>query len=326
MNWKRFLPAGLIVLVTVVTIIGAFKTPEEKKVGITVHDLSDSATREYTDMLCDRLTEEGYGVTVADAENDQALQNQQIQNWIEEKYDAVIISPVMVSAVSETIDVAKQGKMPVVLIGKEIPDDALAVYDRAAYVGNPPAQWGKLGAAFLLQCEHWGDMNGDGTISYLLVQDNPENAQKQSGTDSLLQTLQDEKKTLKEIRQITTGGDQAEGSTLCAQSIAQFGKDIEVVICDSDAGVLGADQAIQDGGRKAGKDIYLITMADTQQTLKEVAAGNISAAIHRDFASLSEKTVDTLNLLVNKKSYETVNLIDYVTVTPENATDYIIAE
>lgn len=328
MNWKRVLPVALIALVVIGAVMGIFFLggTDEKKVGITVHDLSDLVAREYAELLYSRLTKEGYTVTVVDGGNDQSKQNQQIQNWIEEKYDAVIISPVMVSGVTETLEIAKEAKLPVVLIGKEIPGDALAVYDRVSYVGNPADQWGAMGAEAILQWQQDGDMNGDGMISYLLVQDDPANAQKQSGIRSLMETLQNAGKTLNEIRQITTGGNQAESNALCAQSIAQFGKDIEVVICDSDAGVLGAKQAIQDGGRETGRDIYIVSPADTQQVLQEVAGGKISAVIHRNFPALTEKTVEVLKQLMGKETPEKVNLIDHVTVTPENAPDYIIIE
>ena len=324
MNWKRVLPVTLIALVILCVVVGVFVgTTGEKKVGITVHDLSDQPAREYAELLYSRLTQEGYMVTVVDAANDQSKQNQQIENWIAEKYDALIVSPVMVSAVAETLDIAKQAKLPVVLIGKEIPDDALAVYDKAAYVGNPTKQWGQLGADVILQWQHSGDMNGDGAISYLLAQDNPDNTQKQDNIQVLMQRLQDAELTLNEIRQITTGGNQVESKALSAQSIANFGKDIEIVICDSDGSVLGAKRAIEDSGRVVDRDIYIISAADTQQTMQEVAANKISAVIHRNFPALCEKTAEVLKLLMEKKSPEKVNTIDYVVVTPENAEDYI---
>lgn len=324
MNWKRILPVALIAFVILCIVVGVlFGTTGEKKVGITVHDLSDQPAREYAELLYSHLTNEGYTVMVVDAANDQSRQNQQIENWIEEKYDAVIVSPVMVSAVAETLEIARQAKLPVVLIGKEIPDDALAVYDRVSYVGNPAMQWGQLGAEVVLQWQHSGDMNGDGLISYLLMQDDPENTQKKDNTQMLMQKLQDAGVMLKEIRQITTGGNQVESKALCTQSIANFGKDIEIIICDSDGSVLGAKRAIEDSGRAVDRDIYLVSAGDTQQTLQEVAGSKISAVIHRDFPALCEKTAEVLKLLIEKKSPEKVNLIDYVTVTPENAEDYI---
>jgi len=328
MNWKRILPAALIALVVIGVAVSIFAdTTAEKKVGIAIHDLSDQAAKEYAELLYSRLTEEGYEVMIANGKNDQSLQNQQIKDWIKEKYAAVIISPVMISAASETVDIAKEGNLPVVFIGKEFPGDALSVYDRVAYVGTHAEQWGRLEKEAISQWQQGGDMNGDGSISYLLVQDDPENVQKQHSIWNIMQSLQDEDKALKEIKQITTGGSQSESNALCSQRIAEFGKDIEVIICDSDAGVLGAKQAIQDGGRAVGRDIYLIsTAADTQQALKAVADGEISAVVHRDFRALNEKTVEVLQLLIHKKSPEKANFIDCVTVTSANVEPYIITE
>jgi len=295
-------------------------------VGIAVHDLSDPATAEYVKLLQNRLIKEGYEVTVTDARNDQSLQNQQIQTFIKEKYAAAVISPVMTSAISETLDIAKQGELPVVLIGKEIPDDALGLYDTAAYVGNPANQWGALLANAVLSQPDKGDINGDGAISYLLVQDDPENVQKQGGIETMLQTLRNGELQLKEIRQITTGGEQSESDIRCAESLAQFGKDIEVIICDSAPNALGADQAIKDGGRQVGRDIYLVAAGDTQQLLNEVVKGKLSAVVHRDFPALADKTAEVVKQFVEEQSPAKVNLVNYVTVTPENVVSYIIIE
>lgn len=330
MNWKRILPIALpllAVVIAVCVIVGFNKGAEpEKKVGIAVHDMSDPAMAEYVQQLQTRLTEEGYVVTVADAANDQTLQNQQIQNWVKEKYTAAIVSPVMTSAVSETLEIAKQAQLPVVLIGKEISDTALATYDKAAYVGNPADQWGSCMGNAVLNLPDKGDINGDGVISYLLVVEDPENAQKQQGIQTMLQTLQGGGLQLKEIRQITTGGDQSMSENRCAQSFAEFGKDIEVIICDSPSGALGADQAIQDGGRVVGRDVYLVATGDTQQILKEITTGKISAVIHRNHPALADKTAEVVKQFVEEKSPAKVNLVDYVAVTPENVVSYIIIE
>ncbi len=46
-------------------------------------------------MLEATLKEKGYQVLVVDSNNDQAKQNEQINNFITQKVDALIINPVM---------------------------------------------------------------------------------------------------------------------------------------------------------------------------------------------------------------------------------------
>lgn len=326
MNWKKVLPIVLAIVVVLGAACTAYFLTRPAKVGIAVHDLSDPATAEYVQLLQSRLSKEGYAVTVVDAKNDQSLQNQQLRTFIKEKYAAAIVSPVMISAITETMEIIKQDQLPVVFVGKEIQEDVFAGYDKAAYVGNPENQRGALLGNAVLNLPDQGDINGDGAISYLLVQDNPENVQKQADIQSMLQTLQKEDLQLKEIRTITTGGEQSESEARCAQSLAQFGKDIEVVICDSAAGALGADKAIQDGGRGVGIDVYLVAAGDTQQILKEIMTGKISAVIHRNHPALADKTAEVVKQFVEEKSPEKVNLVDYVAVTPENVVSYIIIE
>ena len=322
MKWKRVLPIALIAVLVLVAI-GIYIVNMPPKIGIAIHDLSDSAAREYAQALEESLTARGYAVTVEDAKNDQSLQNQQIAAWAKGHYAAVIVSPVMVSAASETAEMAKQADMPIIFINKPVSYAALAVWEKVSYVGNPVNLWGECLGNAVLSLPEQGDINGDGVISYLLVQDDPENAQKQAGITQLLQTLGSGEKTFKEIRKIATNGQKSESNALCAQSLAQYGKDIEVVICDSEAGVLGAEQAIVEGGRVVGGDIYLVSLADTQQVLREIVWGNVNAVVYRDFKALAVKTAEVLKLLLDGEATENTHLVDCVTVTPENVISYL---
>ena len=322
MNWKRVLPIALIIALAL-GAIGIYIVNVPPQIGIAIHDLSDSAAREYAQALEKELTDQGYAVTVEDAKNDQSLQNQQIAAWAKDHYAAVIVSPVMVSAASETAEIAKQAELPIVFINKPVSYGALAVWDKVGYVGNPVNLWGERLGNAVLSLPAQGDINGDGVISYLLVQDNPENVQKQNGINLLLETLQTGDKTLNEIRKIDIDSLQSESNAQCAQTLARYGKDIEVVICDSDAGVLGAEQAIVDGGRVVGGDIYLVSLADTQQVLMEIARGKINAVVYRDFGTLAAKTAEMLKLLLEDQSNENTYLVDCVTVTVENVIPYL---
>lgn len=324
MNRKRILPIALIALVIIGVIVGiCIGASGPQKVGICVHDLSDQGAKEYAELLYSRLSIDGYEVSLTDAKNDQSLQNSQIEEWSKEKYAAVIISPVMVSAVAETVEIAKASDMPILFINKPVSSVAFRDFEKACYVGSPDGQWGNLLGEAILDLPDQADMNGDGVISYLLAQDHSENAQKQSGVNDLLQTLQSANVNTNQIRQFFIESMQSESNTRCAQALAQYGKDIEIIICDSEAGVLGAMQAVKDGGRVVGRDIYLVSTADTQQVLQEVEKGNITAVIHRDRNSLIKKTAEVLKQLLEGLSPEAVNLVDYVTLTPENASHYL---
>ena len=52
--------------------------------------------------------------------------------------------------------------------------------------------------------------------------------------------------------------DQATAQQLVANSLSQYGDDVEVVFCNNDAMALGALQSIEAAGRTVGEDIYLV--------------------------------------------------------------------
>ena len=66
----------------------------------------------YRNALEKILKEKGYEVTVVDGNNDQAKQNEQINTFITQGVDALIINPVMTSAADTIIATVKDRNIP----------------------------------------------------------------------------------------------------------------------------------------------------------------------------------------------------------------------
>ena len=74
------------------------------------------------------------------------------------------------------------------------------------------------------------------------------------------------------IRLVT--GIRQQAQQLVANSLGQYGNDVEVVFCNNDAMALGALQAIEAAGRTVGEDIYLVGVDALTEALENVLAGN----------------------------------------------------
>ena len=64
-------------------------------IGVCIYKFDDAFMTTYRTVLEATLKEKGYQVLVVDSNNDQAKQNEQINNFITQKVDALIINPVM---------------------------------------------------------------------------------------------------------------------------------------------------------------------------------------------------------------------------------------
>ena len=72
---------------------------------------------------------QGYEVTVVDGNNDQAKQTEQINTFITQGVDALIINPVMTSAAAQIVSTVKDAGIPTVLINREPTAEEMAPYD-----------------------------------------------------------------------------------------------------------------------------------------------------------------------------------------------------
>ena len=163
----------------------------DKKVGISIYKFDDNFMTLYRQELQRYLTEDlGFkaeNVVIQDGKGDQAEQTNQINNFITQKYDVLILNLVQASSAPEITDMCKEAGIPVVYINRE-PDEAeeqrwVDEKINATYVGCDARQSGTYQGEEILETETKGDINGDGKVSYIMIQGDPENVDAQYRTE-----------------------------------------------------------------------------------------------------------------------------------------------
>ena len=230
-------------------------------IGVCIYQFTDAFMTTYRNSLQEILEGKGYQVSTVDGANDQAKQNEQINSFITQGVDALIINPVMTSAADQIIATVQAAGIPTVLINREPTAEQMAVYDKLVYVGCDARQSGTMQGELILDTPNKGDINGDGKISYIMVQGDPENVDAQYRTEFSVKALVDAGMEVEELN--LTRGDwmRERGQEIVANDLAQFGSQVEVVFCNNDDMAIGALQSIQAAGRKVNEDIYQIGRA-----------------------------------------------------------------
>ena len=88
-------------------------------IGVCIYKFDDNFMTTYRTALETILKEKGYEVTVVDGNNDQAKQTEQINTFIAQGVDALIINPVMTSAASSIVNLVQTADIPTVFINRE---------------------------------------------------------------------------------------------------------------------------------------------------------------------------------------------------------------
>ena len=196
----------------------------DKKVGISIYKFDDNFMTLYRTELVRYLTEDlGFkaeNVVVQDGKGDQAEQTNQIQNFITQKYDVLILNLVQASSAPEITDMCKEAGIPVVYINREPDATEEERWEseglNATYVGCDARQSGTYQGEEILETANKGDINGDGKVSYIMIQGDPENVDAQYRTEFSVKALTDAGVEVEELLKQRGDWDQAK-----AQQIAQ---------------------------------------------------------------------------------------------------------
>ena len=281
-------------------------------VGLCFRDCDDTATVSYRETLRDALKAKGYKVLIVDGNGNQAVQDQQVEKLLDTEVDLLIVEPVMVSAVGSIQE--KAGDTPLLFIDRE-PEKL----DKGIFVGGDPGQVSLLQGQMIQQLPNNGDVNEDGFVACLLIQ----------GPEDSLDAIQFAQVAAgitggKAIELQTVHGDWSgeSGKTLCARALSTYGKDIEVVICAGDAMTVGVAEAIEEGGRAMGENIFLITAGMNEDLLKDLRSGAVTGTVMENTEEKIRVIVETAEKLLNGESVEKKNYVNLVAVTQEDAKRY----
>lgn len=290
-----------------------------KTIGICLYDGEDPFIADCRAKLEQALTEKGYRVSVADCRKDQSVQNQQIDSFLSQEVDGLIIIPCMTSAADVFLKKLQAADIPAVLFHREVDHDLLQSLEKVAYVGCDGAGAGALQGELILRSTNRGDLNGDQILSYVLLQGEPDRVDTLQRTENVLLALRRSGITLRELDSVCCGGDQEKARQLCENLLRKYGPDIEVVICNDDTMALGALEAITEAGRTVGTDILLTGIGGTDQAMEKIRSGAMTGTVAADVGSQVETVIQVLTDLMAGAQVEKVNYVDYLMITAETA-------
>lgn len=311
---------------------GCVDMPDGKKtiqVGVSIYKFDDNFMtlyRQEIESYFKSLNTEDveYEVTIADGKNDMAEQANQIDNFITQDYDVMIINLVQSTSASTIIDKCEAAKKPCIFINREPSAEDMKKYEgKITYVGADARQSGRMQGEIIAELDNKGDLNGDGILQYVMVVGDPENVDAKYRTQySIEQYLQASHNEVEKIDEQRGDWDQSKGQEIVANALTQYGDKIEVVFCNNDAMALGAAQAITAAGRVVGKDIYLVGVDALTEAVDLVSEDKMTGTVLNDHVSQAKKAVDAAVKAVNGEKLDVYYWVDYVKVTPANAKDF----
>jgi inositol transport system substrate-binding protein len=247
-------------------------------------------------------------LTIVDASNDSAKQVGQVENFLAQGMDAVVILPVDTAATGPmTKAVVKAGK-PLVYVNRKpskLPKDVV-------YCGSNSIEAG------IMNMEELGKaMGGKGNVAILMGELSNEAAIGR--TDGIKKVIKEKFPDIKVVREQTGNWKREQGKTIMENWLAS-GQEINGVASNNDEMALGALQAIKAVG-KLGK-IFVGGTDGSRDALESMAKGELNNTVFQDPVGQGEEALQAAYLLAKKESNPKVvdgNVwIPYQKITKEN--------
>lgn len=310
-----------LVMALLVVMVCGVATAEQAapKIGIAIYQFADNFMTLYRTELVRYLTEDcgipAENITVMDGKNDQAEQTNQIDGFIADNVDVMILNLVQSTSAATVVQKADAAGISVVFINREPSEEDMKLSDKICYVGADARQSGTFQGEIIAETENHGDFNGNGVVDYVMIMGDPENVDAKYRTEFSIKALEDAGLKTNELYKQRGDWDQTKGQELAATALTQFGNDVDVIFCNNDAMALGAYQAIVDAGRTVGEDIYLVGVDALDEVQEMVKEGKVTGTVLNDHIGQSHTAADAAIKAANGETLEKYYWVDYVKVT-----------
>ena len=301
------------------------------KVGVAIYNYDDNFMTLYRNEIESYFASletdtVKYELSMVDGKNDMATQTNQIDTFITQGMDVIICNLVQTSTADLVIDKAVSADIPLVLINREplaYDEDGNTIdeayegiinNEKVCYVGADARQSGTFQGEIVLGLENKGDINGDGKISYVMIEGDPENIDAQYRTEFSVKALTDAGMEVECLVDQIGNWDTAKGQEIAASALSQHGDAIEVIFCNNDGMALGAAAAIEAAGRTVGEDIYLLGVDALDECQEMVKNGTMTGTVLNDHIGQSHKAVDVAIQCLNGEAIENYYWVDYVMI------------
>ncbi len=274
-----------------VLLFGCGKSKQDEntiRIGVSMLSLQNEFILKVSNSLEKYAKENKVELIVVDAERSAIKQVEQVENFINQQVDAIILNPCEYEASSPAVLKAKQAGIPIVNVNsstKEVPD---------AWVGSDDKESASLAIDFLAK-----KLNGKGNIVII---------QGYLGQAAQLDRDQGAKDALKKYPNLkvlatqTGEWDRAKSMSLMENWIQLHGQQINGVFAHNDEMGLGALQALLD--RKLKDKVIVVSVDGIDDAKKSVQAHNLDATIIQDAEQQGKGAIEFALQLIQKKKIE----------------------
>ncbi|GAX89652.1 sugar ABC transporter substrate-binding protein [Effusibacillus lacus] len=278
-------------------------------IGAALPDFSDKWLSYLQDgMKQYQKTLQDVDVTYVDAQNDANKQLAQVETFISQKVNAIVIVPVDTVSAVDIVARANKANIPIVVVNRMFD----GVDKATSYVGSESIKSG------IIEMEEVAKLlKGKGNIAIMNGQMGHEAQIKRTeGNKQVISKYPD----MKVVLEGTGSWDRAKGMALM-ENWLNSGQKIDAVVSNNDEMAIGAIMAAEAAGKQ--KDILFAGIDATPDALEFVKSGKLQVTVFQNAAGQGKGGLETAVKAARGERVEKFVYIPFELVTKDNVEEYV---
>jgi len=285
-------------------------TPDDRKViGVSMLSLQSEFVVNVKDAMEDAAEEQGVRLIVNDAQREAVRQVQQIESFISQGVDAIILNPCEMEASSPAVRKAREAGIPIINVNSETsvsPD---------GFVGSRDEESAEIALEHIAEL-----LGGKGNI---LVMHGYMGQAAQLKRAAATKTVLTKYPEISILAEQTAEWDRAKAMSLMENWIQSYGNQIDAVFAQNDEMGMGALQALEQA--KLKDKVIVVSIDAIGDALQAVKNGRLDATVYQDAKAQGEQAIQmALGFIQDKNGVkEKTTFIPFQLVTKENVGDFL---
>jgi ribose transport system substrate-binding protein len=204
------------------------------KIGMTCMDLTNPFFKLIANVMEQEARKYGYELVALSGDNNAAQQNNQLADFVAQKYDAIFLNPVDSQAAGEGVKKAHEAGIPIFTFDVQVTDNEakdMVIY----HIGSDNYQGGRLAGESMMKVT--GDVGKIAIITF------PEITSCILRRDGFVDYLKEKNSNLEIVTELSGVGNRTDGKRVATDILSAHG-DIVGIFAVNDPSGLGAQSAV----------------------------------------------------------------------------------
>ena len=315
MNYRGLHPIRFLILMALLTGCSQSASNEKSQdgtgkklvIGATMLSMQNEFIVNVHDEMAKKAEADGVELIIVDAERSALKQVEQVESFIAQKVDAIIMNPCEVEASSPAVTKALAANIPIINVNSETSAKP------SAFIGSDDVESARIAMKFIAD-----KLGGKGNVVMMHgYMGQAAQIKREQGAREVLKQYPG----LKLLAHQTGEWDRAKSMSLMENWIQSFGSQINAVFAQNDEMGMGAVKALTDAGLK--DKVIVVSIDAIPDALQAVKKGTLDATVFQNAEQQGAKAIETAVKLAKRQPYEKETLIPFQLVTKQNVGQFL---